>query len=146
MRWKQLLLFLLLVVISPAGGQRLGGYFSISTNKTFLPGEKVGIRVFSTGVDALEFRVYRIKNPIAFIEHLDDPHQFGHMSPREQIETPSLLERFHDWKYRCWVEIRDFPRSSVLRPFPRRHSRTARPRAKREGRQRRHLCPGTRAQ
>jgi uncharacterized protein YfaS (alpha-2-macroglobulin family) len=108
MRWKPLLLFLLFAEILPARGQRPGGYFSISTNKTFLPGEKVGVRVFSTGVDALEFRVYRIKDPVAFIERLDDPHQFGHVSPREQIEAPSLLERFHDWKYGCWIEIRDF--------------------------------------
>ncbi len=59
-------------------------------------------------MEALEFRVYKVKDPIAFFERLDSPHGFGHTSMREQIETPTLIERFHDWKYGLWVGIRDF--------------------------------------
>ena len=80
----------------------------MSTNKTFLPGEKVGVHVYSTNVEALEFRVYRVKDPITFFERLDNVHNFGRVSPKEQVENPSFLESFHDWKHDLWVEIRDF--------------------------------------
>jgi hypothetical protein len=95
--------------IIPAGVRGADeGYFSISTSKTFLPGEQIGIRLYASGVDALEFRVYKINDPVAFFEKLDDPHQFGHVSEQEQIEAPSLLERFYDWKQELWDGIRDF--------------------------------------
>jgi len=109
MRWKAILPFLIFTIfLVPANGQGPAAYFSVSTNKTFLPGEKIGIRLYATNVEALEFRVYKIKDPIVFFERLDNPHGFGHTSMPEQIETPTLIERFHDWKYRLWVEIRDF--------------------------------------
>ena len=109
MRWKAILPFMMFAIfLAPANGQGPAAYFSVSTNKTFLPGEKIGIRLYATNVDALEFRVYKVKDPIAFFERLDNPHGFGHTSMREQIETPTVIERFHDWKYELWVRIPDF--------------------------------------
>lgn len=109
MRWKPIPLFLLLLaVILPAVGRSPGAYFELSTSKTFLPGEKVGIRIYGTGVKALEYRLYKIKDPAAFFEKLDSAHNFGHVSETEQIEEPSFLEKFHDWKREIWFEIRDF--------------------------------------
>jgi hypothetical protein len=108
MRWKAILPFLMFsIFLAPANGQGPSAYFSVSTNKTFLPGEKIGIRLYAKNVEALEFRVYEVKDPIAFFERLDNPHGFGHASLREHLETPALLERFHDWKYELWVGIRD---------------------------------------
>ena len=113
-RWKAILPFLMACIfLAPANGQGPAAYFSISTNKTFLPGEKIGIRLFSTNVQALEFRVYKVKDPISFFERLDSAHNFGHASIREQIETPTFIERFHDWKRTLWVEIRDFFRMQL---------------------------------
>ncbi len=110
MRPKPFLAFLLLVssLTLPAGAQNPKAYFSLSTNKTFLPGEKVGIRVYSTNVEVLEFRVYRVNDPVQFFERLDNVHNFGRVSPKEQVENPSFLESFHDWKHGLWIEIRDF--------------------------------------
>ena len=110
MRLKQCIaIFLLIASLAlPIAAQEPNAYFSLSTNKTFLPGEKVGIHVYSTNVEALEFRVYRVKDPVAFFERLDNVHGFGRISPKERIENPSLLERFHDWKHSLWIEIRDF--------------------------------------
>jgi uncharacterized protein YfaS (alpha-2-macroglobulin family) len=102
-----LLLLVSLLTLS-AGAQNPKAYFSLSSNKTFLPGEKVGIQVYSTNVEALEFRVYRVKDPVAFFERLDNVHNFGRTSPKEQVDNPSFLESFHDWKYDRWVLIRDF--------------------------------------
>jgi alpha-2-macroglobulin len=111
-RYRVVLLFLLAFVFAlPSVGRDAGVYFSISTSKTFLPGERVGIRVYATGVNALEFRVYKIRDPIAFFERLQSPHDFGHVVPREQIEEKSFLERFQDWKHEIWARIRDYFRA-----------------------------------
>jgi uncharacterized protein YfaS (alpha-2-macroglobulin family) len=108
-RWKPILvLACLFTLITPAGGQRPNAYFSLSTNKTYLPGEKIGLRVFANNVDALEFRIYKVKDPALFFERLDNPHDFGRVAPKEQIDNPTFLERFHDWKHAVWVDIRDF--------------------------------------
>jgi uncharacterized protein YfaS (alpha-2-macroglobulin family) len=103
-----LLLACLFTLITPAGGQRPNAFFSLSTNKTYLPGEKIGLRVYATNVDSLEFRVYKVNDPALFFERLDNPHDFGRMTPKEQVDNPSFLERFHDWKHGLWVDIRDF--------------------------------------
>jgi uncharacterized protein YfaS (alpha-2-macroglobulin family) len=104
-----LLSIVFLAGIVPAGVRGEDeGYFSISTNKTFLPGEQIGVRLYASGVDALEFRVYKIKDPVAFFERLDDPHQFGHVSETEQVEAESWIEKIYDWKQQLWDEIRDF--------------------------------------
>ncbi len=110
---RKLILLLLLMFLFglPAGSQRNGAFFSLSSNKTFLPGEKVSIRLDGNGVDALEFRVYRVNDPVQFFEKLEEPHSFGHASLKEQIETPTLVERYHDWKRGLWIEVRDFFRS-----------------------------------
>ncbi len=109
MRGKLILLLLLVIVFGlPAGGQRSGVFFSLSANKTFLPGEKVSIRLDGNGVDTLEFRVYKVNDPVQFFEKLEDPHSFGHVSPKEQIEAPTWVERYHDWKRGLWIEVRDF--------------------------------------
>ena len=109
MRAKSTLLFLLLLAfVLPVGGDNPRAYFELSTSKAFLPGERIGIRVYATGVKALEFRLYKIKDPAAFFEKLDSAHNFGHVSETEQIEEPTFLEKFHDWKHGIWIDIRDF--------------------------------------
>jgi len=108
-RWKPILvLACLFTLIAPADGQRPNAYFSLSTNKTYLPGEKIGLRVFTNNVDALEFRIYKVNDPALFFERLDNPHDFGRVAPKERIDNPTFLERFHDWKHGVWVDIRDF--------------------------------------
>ncbi|MGC2287578.1 MAG: MG2 domain-containing protein [Candidatus Acidiferrum sp.] len=113
MRWKPIvLLACFFAFITPAGGQRPGAYFSLSTNKTYLPGEKIGLRVYASNVEELEFRVYKVNDPALFFERLDNPHDFGRaMASKEQLDNPSFLERFHDWKQDLWETIRDFFRS-----------------------------------
>ena len=109
MRWKTtLLLAILFTLITPASSQRPSAYFAISTNKTYLPGEKIGFHVYANNVDALEFRIYKVKDPALFFERIDSPHDFGHVMPKEHVDNPTFLERFHDWKRGLWVDIRDF--------------------------------------
>ena len=90
---------------APAQEERV--YFSLRTDRTFAPGEKASINVYAQGVDALEMRVYRVKDPAAFFQKLDDPHQFGGRVPRPEHEV-SALERIHEFKRRMWTRVRDF--------------------------------------
>jgi len=104
-------IFCLLVVLLmaiPADSQYGNVYFSLSTNKTFLPGEKINLHLYANGVDALEFRVYKVNNAVRFFEKLDNVHNFGHFVQKEQVESRTLLERFHDWKRELWSAIRNF--------------------------------------
>ena len=105
------LLFLALiawVIIVPPVGKGADAYFSLTTTQSFLPGDHVFLRLYADNVTALEFRVYKVKDPVTFFERLDDVHSFGHVMPKEQVESPTLIERFHDWKRETWDAIRDF--------------------------------------
>ena len=67
-------IFCLLVVLLmaiPADSQYGNVYFSLSTNKTFLPGEKINLHLYANGVDALEFRVYKVNDAVRFFERLE---------------------------------------------------------------------------
>jgi uncharacterized protein YfaS (alpha-2-macroglobulin family) len=105
-RWSFLFALPLLCAV-PTAGRRSEAYFSLSTNETFLPGDKVSVRLSSSGVNALEFRVYKVNDPAVFFERLADPHNFGTVTPKEHVEAPTPIERFHDWKHRIWINIRN---------------------------------------
>jgi uncharacterized protein YfaS (alpha-2-macroglobulin family) len=85
--------------------------FNLSTSKSFAPGEHPAIHLYTHNVDALEFRIYRVNDPVKFIENLREPHSFGPeaalLGP-ERIDERTWLERFHDWKQSLWHSIRDF--------------------------------------
>ncbi len=88
--------------------------FSLSTSRTFAPGESVKIQLFSRNVPALEFRVYQMRDPQKFFAGLKDLHSFGvesASSPAEQIDERSFLERMHDFKAHLWFVVRHFFRS-----------------------------------
>lgn len=85
--------------------------FNLSTNKAFAPGETPSIHLYTHNVDALEFRVYRVNDPVRFIENLRELHSFGpeaSLLGPEHIDERTLLERFHDWKASVWSSIRYF--------------------------------------
>lgn len=85
--------------------------FNLSTNRSFAPGEQPKIHLYTHNVDALEFRVYRVNDPVKFLEGLRQLHSFGPeagLLPREQIDQRTWLERFHDWKQSVWESIREF--------------------------------------
>ncbi len=109
MRNKTIFLLLVALLMAiPADSQYGNVYFSLSTNKTFLPGEKINLHLYANGVDALEFRVYKVNDAVRFFEKLDNVHNFGHFVQKEQVESRTLLERFHDWKRETWSGIRNF--------------------------------------
>lgn len=84
--------------------------FSLSSNETYLPGQQGSIQVWAQNVSALEFRVYRVNDPVAFFQKLGELHHFGG-SARPLRREQTWLEGFHGWK-RAWrIFIRDFFRA-----------------------------------
>src|SRR5580698_8394279 len=104
-----LALFFLAAAVAPAQDNSVS--FNLSTSKTFAPGEQPTIHLYTHNVDALEFRVYRVNDPVKFMENLRELHSFGPEESflgKEQIDERTWLEKFHDWKANLWESIRDF--------------------------------------
>ena len=72
-------------------------YFALSSNQIFGTHSKPSVSISSWAVDSLEFRVYRIEDPVKFFQLLENPHQFGAHTPAPPHER-TLIERFHVWK------------------------------------------------
>ena len=94
-------------------------YFTLSTNRSFAPGAKPRLHLYTHDVDALEFRVYRIQDPEAFAAKLQEMHSFGDPSHAwkvsEQIDEKTWIERFHDWKSDLWHTLKAFFREQFSR-------------------------------
>ena len=115
---------LFVLAIASAGRAQTGSVsFNISTAKSFAPGEQPKIHLYTHNVDALEFRIYRVKDPVRFMENLRELHSFGpeaSLLGPERIDERTWLEKFHDWKQGLWESIRDFFRYQFSRDA--RHS------------------------
>jgi len=109
------LLFLLLVqfVNTPVVAQdnEPASWFSLTTQRTYLPGEKPEIAVNTHNEKQLEFRIYRVKNPVKFFSQMQELHNFGGQAPALPRQAHTWLEKFHAWKHRIWAWIRDFVRA-----------------------------------
>jgi alpha-2-macroglobulin len=79
--------------------------FSLSTNRTFGTNDRPRVWVNYQGITSLDFRVYRVKDPVKFFKQLNDPHQMG-VEERQEVaatyqssgDKPSLIERLHSFK------------------------------------------------
>src|SRR5215472_17143731 len=109
MRARRLIACMVLALLLPTMADA-APYFTLSTDRTFLPGDKITVHLYTRDVQALEFRLYRVNDPVLFFEQLRDVHGFGtgHYGPKEQIEEKPPIEKFHDWKRHVWIHIRDF--------------------------------------
>lgn len=107
---KQLLAVSLLLFSATASANDAPRSFSLSTTRTFAPGESVKIQLFSRNVPEFEFRVYRVNDAQKFFAGLKDLHSFGTQSAStaEQIDQKTWLERIHDFKAHLWWLVRRF--------------------------------------
>jgi hypothetical protein len=105
-----LLLLLWVAPAVPAAANDAPRSFSLSTSRTFAPGESVKIQLFARNVPELEFRVYKVRDAEKFFAGLKDVHSFGIQSyaPEEQIDQLTFVERLHDFKAHLWWLIRHF--------------------------------------
>ena len=91
---------LLLTICVYAADRDAPRSFSLSTTRTFAPGESVKIQLYARNVSALEFRVYKVRDPQKFFAGLKDLHSFWihSTSPEEKIDSRTFLEWLHDFK------------------------------------------------
>ena len=97
-------------VAMPASAKDAPRSFSLSTSRTFSPGESVKVQLFARNVPALEFRVYKVKDEGKFFAGLKSLHNFGETNagPKENIDEKTWLEKIHDYKAHVWWMIRHF--------------------------------------
>ena len=86
-------------------------YFSLSSQQTYMPGDKPEVAVYSHHVKQFEFRVYRVNDPVKFFSQLQELHSFGGRAPALPKQPHTWLEKFHAWKRSVWAWIRDFVRA-----------------------------------
>src|ERR1700722_6771971 len=99
--------FLLLLGAAAAGLSQVERqpYFALSSFRTFGSNDKPSITMSAFNVTALQFRVYRVNDPVQFFKQLQDAHTFGDFSfARPRSKSP--IERFHRWKSGLRAEIR----------------------------------------
>ncbi len=102
---KHLQLVLLLAAVATGLSQpETQPYFALASSQTFGTHSKPSVSVSSWAVDSLEFRVYRIEDPVKFFQQIENPHQFGARTPAPPHER-TLLERVHLWKRSLRAEI-----------------------------------------
>ncbi len=89
-----LVLLLVQCAALAAFAQDTESWFSLTSQKTFLPGEKPEIAVNAHNVKQLEFRVYRVNNPVKFFSQMQELHNFGGQGPKMPKQSHSWLERF----------------------------------------------------
>ncbi|HYE71887.1 MAG TPA: hypothetical protein VEF04_01095, partial [Blastocatellia bacterium] len=57
--------------------------FSLSTNRTFGTSDRPRVWINYEGITSLDFRVYKVKDPVKFFKQLNDPHQMGTEEKKE---------------------------------------------------------------
>lgn len=116
-----------LLVCSAAWSQpadpQAGPAFSLWSSRVYRTSEPAAFSLTHRGVDHLDFRVYRVADPVAFFERLEDPHALGSEKPLVPEER-SWIERIAAWKSGRRAAVRAFLRQQVSREY-RQHRRAA---------------------
>jgi hypothetical protein len=92
-------------------------FFSLHTSRTYATTDRARVFVNYRGVQDLDFRIYRVKNPVEFFRRLDNPHQVGE---DEQAEVgkmterkPDFLERLRQLKSAVYGPVRRYVRAQL---------------------------------
>ncbi len=80
-------------------------YFALASSRTFSTTGKPSVDMSAWNVDSLEFRVYRVADPLTFFREMEDPHRFGGSVPPPPRER-TLLEKIVRWKRSLRANIR----------------------------------------
>lgn len=96
-------------------------FFSLTTNQSFRTDERALLSASYQGVEHLDFRVYRVNDPVKFFQQLPDPHQIGE-DEKDEIEHdygqwPSVLELSHSVKSRIYSAIKEYVRDQLTREY-----------------------------
>ncbi|MBC7910029.1 MAG: hypothetical protein H7Y30_05985, partial [Pyrinomonadaceae bacterium] len=89
--------------------------FSLSSSRTYASTAPARVWLNYRGIETIDFRVYRLKDPVKFFKGLDNPHQMG---DREKAEAtlyrkPTALETLRDVKDHLYNSFKDYVRAHV---------------------------------
>ncbi len=90
--------------------------FNVWSSQIFLTTDQPAFSLTYQNVDHLDFRVYRVADPLAFFASLRDPHQLGSEKPVVPQER-TWIERIALWKASRRAEIRMFLRAQVSHAY-----------------------------
>ena len=96
--------------------------FSLSSGEVVAPGSDISISVGFERLDHLDFRIYRIADPVAFFTGLEDLHELGSPEPSVERER-TLIERIASWKAGWRASVREFFRAQVSWEYRQARSR-----------------------
>src|SRR5829696_2719592 len=92
-------------------------FFSLHTNRTYATTDRARLWVNYRGVEALDFRVYKVKDPVKFFRGLDNPHQVGEDEESEVGKTvekqPTFLERLRALKSWGYGHVKTYVRQQL---------------------------------
>lgn len=109
--WRAVVLLGLALVIVPGQEEAPTPYFSLSSGRTFAPGETPTVELSAQRVEFLDFRVYRVNDPVKFFQRLENPHSLGQRSEARPETAPTFLERFHRFKRSLRTGVRNVARA-----------------------------------
>ena len=114
--------FVWIALITPLRADEEAGRptFSLASTSIATTRETPSIYLTFRQLDHLDFRVYRVNDPVAFLTGLKDPHQLGSEEPLVD-QVPTTLERIADWKASWRATLRDFVRQQFSYDY--RHAR-----------------------
>lgn len=83
--------------------------FQISVNQAVRPGETVQVQLNGTRIRQLQFRLYRVADPIDLFSQLDETNSFG-AAYKPPKKPRTFLEKFNQFRRNIRAELRDVVR------------------------------------
>jgi hypothetical protein len=96
-----------------------GPAFSLSSSQSTTSREDAAVWLTFRQLPSLDFRLYKVRDELAFFAGLKDPHQIGTNEPQPVPQTPTLIERLAAWKARQRRLVRDFVRMQTTPEYRR---------------------------
>ncbi|MCA1565574.1 MAG: hypothetical protein LC803_08035 [Acidobacteria bacterium] len=106
-------------------------FFSLASNRTYGTNERPRLWLSYRDIDSIDFRVYRVNDPVKFFRGLDDPHRFGEDEEGEfesyyRKRKPTFLERVRAFKNYFYNGFRDYFRAQLKHSSRKSFNRTFR--------------------
>ena len=90
--------------------------FSLSTSEVFTTRDAPNFYLTFKRIEHLDFRVYKVRDPFAFFEGLDDPHRLG-TGEAYVTQERTWIERLSDWKREQRQSVRRFARAQASHEY-----------------------------
>ena len=90
MRFRSLLLggFLIAALSLPAQQDEGATYFSLRQDRPVRPGETANVQMHASGLDEIQFRLYRVNEPLTFVSCLEAGAAGQAAQPRARAVHP----------------------------------------------------------